>query len=90
MMTFSAKATLFTRWKRRTRDKKSWFQKCTYCLMTVIPCIPVFFCFFVLFYQIYLVIDEIRRFQKDVYNFQEVGQLFILFYCVNILCTQIF
>lgn len=23
--------------------------------------------------QIYLVIDEIRRFQKDVYNFQEVS-----------------
>lgn len=43
--------------------------------MTVIPCIPVFFCFFVLFYQIYLVIDEIRRFQKDVYNFQEVSEI---------------
>ena len=34
-------------------------------------------------------IDEIRRFQKDVYNFQEVGRLFIVFYCVNILCTYI-
>ena len=25
-------------------------------------------------HQIYLVIDEIRRFQKDVYNFQEVSR----------------
>lgn len=55
-------------------------------------CYSMHSCFllFVLFCQIYLVIDEIRRFQKDVYNFQEVGQLFILFYCVNILCTHIF
>lgn len=27
-------------------------------------------------HQIYLVIDEIRRFQKDVYNFQEVSRFF--------------
>lgn len=27
-------------------------------------------------HQIYLVIDEIRRFQKDVYNFQEVSPFF--------------
>ena len=40
--------------------------------------------FLILFSQIYLVIDEIRRFQKNVYNFQEVGRLLIVFFCVNI------
>ena len=43
------------------------------------PCISVVF-----FQQIYLVIDEIRRFQKDVYNFQEVGRLLNSIFCVNI------